>query len=98
MSKYARRVDTTHAEVVDAFRACGWTVHQAFRDPKGPDLWVSKAGRTVAVEVKGPKGKLKAHQEAWRQSWHGESAVIRSAEDVRALSTPAGGSGLPANG
>jgi hypothetical protein len=83
---YARRTDSTHKAVVEAFRAAGWHVLSTFRLPNAPDLFVAKAGRTVAVEVKGPKTKLSPGQASWLSDWPGETAVVRGIEDVMALS------------
>ncbi len=83
---YARKVDSTHKAVVEAFRAAGWHVCATFRLPHCPDAFVAKAGRTVAVEIKGPKTRISAQQSAWHADWPGETAIIRSPEDVLELS------------
>jgi hypothetical protein len=83
---YARKVDSTHKAVVEAFRAAGWHVLSTFRLPNAPDLFVAKAGRTVAVEVKGPKTKVTAGQQSWHADWPGETAIVRTVEDVMRLS------------
>lgn len=85
MTRYARRTDSTHRAVVQAFRACGWAVLPTFRLPNMPDLVVSKGGRTVCVEVKGPKTKITAGQRTWLEDWPGETAVVRTTDDVLAL-------------
>ena len=83
---YARRTDSTHKVVVEAFRAAGWHVLATFRLPNAPDLFVAKAGRTVAVEVKGPKTRISAGQHSWHADWPGETAIVRTVDDVMALS------------
>ena len=83
---YARRTDSTHKVVVEAFRAAGWHVLSTFRLPNAPDLFVAKAGRTVAVEVKGPKTKVSAGQQSWHADWPGETAIVRTVQDVLDLS------------
>lgn len=83
---YARKVDSTHKAVVEAFRAAGWHVLSTFRLPNAPDLFVAKAGRTVAVEVKGPKTRISAGQQSWHADWPGETAIVRGIEDVLTLS------------
>ena len=83
---YARKVDSTHASVTEAFRAAGWCVLQTFRLPNCPDLVVAKGGRTICVEVKGPKTKVTAQQQSWHADWPGETAIVRTPEDVMALS------------
>ena len=85
--KYSRNIDSTHREVVAAFRAAGWTVFQTARLGSGvPDLVCAKAGRTVCVEVKGPKTKVTAQQQSWHADWPGETAIVRTVADVMALS------------
>lgn len=80
---YARRTDGTHKAVVDAFRRMGWTVLQTFRlGQNAPDLIVASGGRTLAVEVKAAKGKVKPGQSAWLASWPSETAIVRGVEDV----------------
>ena len=91
MSRYARKVDSSHKGVVAAFRAMGCTVAPIQSCIAGlPDLIVGFAGRTHLVEVK-PDTKLKAHrpseaQVAFAESWRGGSVpVCRNVDDVVAL-------------
>ena len=76
--------------------ACGWRVLKvSVKD--GPDLIAAKTRqfrnnevllvlpRTVAIEVKTGKGKLRKGQAAWLESWPGETAVIRDIEQVKEL-------------
>ncbi len=86
MTRYARRTDSTQAQVVEAFRKAGWSVWPTFRTPNGPDLVVAKAGRTICVEVKGPKTRISAGQKVWHADWPGETAIVRSVSDVLELS------------
>ena len=83
---YAKRTDANHQPIVHAFRAAGWSVCHTFRlGDSAPDLFVSKLGRTIAVEIKTRLGKVSPGQADWLSSWQGESAVVRSVEDVMAL-------------
>ena len=82
---YARKVDSTQAQVIAAFRAAGWSVWPTFRTPNGPDLVVAKAGRTICVEVKGPKTRISASQKVWHADWPGETAIVRNCDDVMRL-------------
>lgn len=67
---YARRVDTNHAEIMQALRACGWLVIDTSRLRGFVDLVCHKRGRTVLVEVKTPKGKpTKAQLNLAEFSW-----------------------------
>lgn len=79
------RVDQNQAEIVAAFRACGWRVHSTAALGKGfPDLLVQKH-ETLLVEVKQGKGTLTADQEAFlRQGWRVE--IVRTIKDVARLS------------
>jgi hypothetical protein len=57
-------------------------------DPMAPagEADYVRVPRVLAVEVKTPKGKVKPHQAEWMQMWQGEYVVVRSPEDVAALS------------
>jgi hypothetical protein len=76
-----RKRDASEPAVVDALEQCGWSVLR-ISVTNGPDLVVSRAGRTAVVEVKTGKAKLKAGQTAWRDRWAGAVAVLRSVDDV----------------
>jgi hypothetical protein len=82
---YARKKDVTHTIVVQALRAYGWTVMDCARAPLCIDLVIAKAGRVVLVEVKDRTGKLTDNQKLLLSSWPGETAVLRSLEDVARL-------------
>ncbi len=82
MSRFARKVDATHGEIVDVFRAAGATVF-AIQSPLAgcPDLIVGMCGRTHLVEVKkdnvlkngkrGVQTGLSDAQAAFARSWRG---------------------------
>lgn len=84
MSRYARRVDTTHAPVRDALRKVGATVLDTSRlGDSAPDLIVGWQGRTLAVEVKWnrPTNEGGRHGETFgqkkcRESWRGDVWLI----------------------
>jgi hypothetical protein len=87
---YARRKDTTHAAVLEALRIYGWSVMDCARAPLCIDLVAAKRisptqTRTVLVEVKDRTGKLTEAQKALLSSWPGETAILRSLEDVARL-------------
>ncbi len=86
---YARKKDSTHAMVLEALRAYSWTVLDISRAPLCVDLVIAKAGRVVLVEVKDRTGKLTEAQKALLASWPGETAVLRSLEDVARLTADA---------
>ena len=82
-----KRRDGNHAEVLAAFERMGWRTLDCSQLGGGaPDAIVSRHGRTVAVEIKVAKGKVKPHQAAWLAAWGGEVAIVRGLEDVAALS------------
>lgn len=67
--------------MIATFKALGWSVLQ-ISVTDGPDLFAAKRTRTVAVECKTGKRKLRPGQVTFRDNWNGEYAVLRSAEDV----------------
>lgn len=76
----------------DFLRLHGWKVvrnHQSLGSEKGiPDLTAIRGGETVWIEVKTPKGRLSAYQEAWLQDLEDHGGwwiVARSIEDVEHL-------------
>jgi Holliday junction resolvase len=81
---YARRTDSSHAEVRDTLRKLGYAVVDTSRAGSGfPDLVVcDREGRTVLVEVKARTGRLRASQERFRENWPGRYVVLRSAEEA----------------
>jgi len=78
MSKYARRTDANHSEIVKAFREFGCSVFDTSRVAGGfPDIIVGKNGITVLVEIKADsKKKFTAAQDMFMLNWKG-SAVSR---------------------
>lgn len=78
MSKYARRTDANHAEIVKAFRDLGCSVFDTSRVAGGfPDIIVGRNGVTVLVEIKADsKKKFTAAQDMFMLNWKG-SAVSR---------------------
>lgn len=95
MRRAAKR-DAVEADIIEALKVRGWSVLQvSVKD--GPDLFAAKQVRvygregvaswmrTVAIEVKTGKKKLRPGQEAFRRNWAGEYVVLRSAEDAIAL-------------
>lgn len=84
MRRAAKR-DTTEKAIVEALRACGWSV-EYLSLPDGPDLLLGRAGVTHLAEVKTGKKKLRAGQERWHQGWRGAPVfVLRSMDDVQAF-------------
>jgi Holliday junction resolvase len=80
----AARRDQSEAAIVQALRQLGWSVLQvSVKD--GPDLFAARNGRSVAIECKTGKRKLKPGQDAFAKNWQGEYVVCRSVEDVLKL-------------
>jgi hypothetical protein len=64
--------DGTQPAVEDAFARAGWALcdtHALGKD--APDLFVSKLGATVAIEVKTGRARRRAHQVEWADRWKG---------------------------
>ena len=86
--RWAARVDDNHAEIVEALRASGWAVLSTARLGQGtPDLIVSKAKRTVFLEVKDGKKppsarRLTPDEAAFFDAWPGECYVVESVEQA----------------
>ena len=65
--------DLTQPAIEDAFRSASWSVCDVHALGKqAPDLFVSKAGLTIAIEAKTGTNKRKAHQEEWAEGWRGK--------------------------
>lgn len=85
----AARVDTNHAEVVSALRACGAAVLSLASMGRGvADLLVLHRGHLMLVEVKDgsrppSRRKLTPDQEQFRYTW--PVTIVRSAAEVPAL-------------
>lgn len=69
------RSDANQADIVKALRAAGVTVY-IIEEPV--DLLCGYMGRTVAMEVKNPKGnwKLKPSQEKFFATFNGEAYIV----------------------
>lgn len=84
---FARRVDSNHAEIKDAFEYCGCSVFDTSRVPKFTDLVVGFMGVNVIVEVKSKDGKLTVDQIDLRDTWRGWREEVRNTDDVIKLVT-----------
>lgn len=78
------RTDGPQKSVVSALRAAGWSVVVTSSIGGGwPDLAVSRAGRTVLIEVKrDKKAKLTPAQELFRARWQGEFYVVTTPQEA----------------
>jgi hypothetical protein len=84
MTRYARRIDTTHVPIKQAFLSVGATVMDTSTlGGDAPDLVVGWRGRTVLVECKWkrPTKEGGAHgetdgQRSRRLAWRGDAWVV----------------------
>ena len=81
MPRYGR-VDTNHAEIVNALRKHGWLVHDTSGQGDGfPDLVCSLNGVVLLAEIKFARGKLTPDQSRFRKAgW--PFRVLRTMDDV----------------
>ena len=77
MSKYARRIDANHSEIVKVFRELGCSVFDCSRVAGGfPDLLVGRNKKTVLVEIKSSeKASFTSAQEMFMLNWRGSTVV-----------------------
>ena len=81
---WARRVDANHTEIGDALRGCGFLVLDLAGFGRNvPDYLVKFGGFWSFVEVKRPKGKLRAGQRAFSELW--PVVVVQTVDEVIAL-------------
>jgi hypothetical protein len=79
----ARRVDSNHKELVEAFRQLGATVTDLSRVGQGcPDILVGYCSISIPVEIKTRTGKLNLLQQQWLENWQGSHAIVRDHEGV----------------
>lgn len=101
MSRYAKRVDENHKEVVEALRASlpEATVFDASGAGRGfPDLVVGFRGRNYLYEVKNgrvppSRRRLTTAQVGMHHNWQGQVAIVHSAADILADLAREGGRG-----
>ena len=86
------KVDANQAEIVEALRKIGATVHSTAAIGKGfPDIAAGWRGMTFLLEVKdGSKPpsarKLTEDERLWHENWRGHVEVVYSVEDaIRAV-------------
>lgn len=78
-SRYGRRTDGNHAEIVRALRAAGITVVDLSAIGEGcPDLLIGFGGVNSLIEIKTATGGLDADQVDFIDGWRGARvAVVR---------------------
>lgn len=80
-----KRVDTNHAEIVQALRRAGAAVQSLADVGQGvPDLLVGLRGENFLLEVKQPgrRGELRVNQVEWHNAWRGQCAVVRTVDEA----------------
>lgn len=81
-----KRVDSNHAEIVNALRRCGVTVESLHTLGKGaPDLLCGYRGKNTLLEIKTDRGDLNEQQREWHGNWNGQVDVVRTAEEALAV-------------
>ncbi len=83
----AARTDDNQTEIVKLFRSLGWTVLIISQLKNCCDIFVSKNGRTIAIEIKNGKlspssQKLKPGEQKFKNNWQGEYMIINCTEQV----------------
>lgn len=74
--RHGRR-DSTHKAIRDALVSVGATVFDTADVGGGfPDLVVGYKGQTYLFEVKGPRGRLRASQTSFHDTWRGGPIVV----------------------
>lgn len=90
MSRFARKVDSNHALIIDALKAIGASVQSLHVVGFGaPDLLVGYRGANFALEVKdGAKvpsaQKLTPLEQVWHRQWRGHVAIVRTVDEALA--------------
>jgi hypothetical protein len=86
----ACRIDKNQPDIVETFRALGWEVLIVSQLKNCCDLFVSKNGITIAIEVKDgskPRSarKLTKGEQTFKDTWKGRYAIVECLEDVLSL-------------
>ncbi len=86
----AARVDANHKRIVEAFRAMAFQVLDISQLKNACDLFVSKRGETVAIEIKSPdnppsKQRLTKGEADFKNRWLGLWSLVMTLDDVEAI-------------
>lgn len=85
---YAHRTDDNQADIVSAFRHCGWKVFCSHTYGRGfTDLICGKHGFNLLVEVKDSAKtrsgrKFTRQQKLFHDNWEGAKCVVKDTEEV----------------
>ena len=85
MPRYGAKVDNNQSEIVNGLRAtfgpdCVQDLSAVGRGC--PDIAVGVRGRTLFLEIKGPKGKLTTDQIIWHRQWPGQVDVVTTLQEA----------------
>lgn len=88
MPRYAAKVDNNQGEIVNGLRRifgpdCVQDLSAVGRGC--PDIAVGVRGRTLFLEIKGPKGKLTDDQIIWHREWPGQVDVVTTLQEAMAV-------------
>lgn len=77
MSKYAKRIDSNHSEIVNVFRQMGCSVFDCSRVAGGfPDILIGRNKKTILVEIKSSeKASFTPAQQLFMLNWRGSTVV-----------------------
>lgn len=79
----AAKVDSNHAEIVEALRKIGASVQSLAPVGNGcPDVLVALRGAMFLLEIKHGKGKPNEDQRRWHIEWRAPVHVVYGVEDA----------------
>lgn len=82
----AKRTDSNHVAISDAFRRLGYSVKSMHEVGEGfPDLVIAKGADTYLVEIKTENGKLNDKQKEFISKWNGKVYLVTCVDDVIAF-------------
>lgn len=87
MSRFAKRTDSNHSEIIEAYEKLGVCVLDLSKvaeltRPGCPDLLCSLMGHTWLSETKTGTGVLNPAQVTFMRDWKGPVRVVRNVQDV----------------
>ena len=83
MTRWAAKVDTNQAEIVQALRDAYCSVLLLHRVGQGcPDIAVGYKGSVYFLEIKTEKGKLTTREQEFMDSWRGHYAIVRTPDEA----------------
>jgi hypothetical protein len=84
MTKYARKVDRNHPQIVEHLRKCGYIVFDTHALPGRLDIdCLSKSNIIVPIEIKMPGEKLTEAEEIYLSQWPGY--IVHSGDEAQRL-------------